>query len=305
MNQKTPDVLTDPEDLKKLALLEFRLATNPDFRKRLEKEIGISVVLNSYEVQARSKPPVENISDDQFIEMVKAGKIPVKFIDQIPFEPTAFLNQPPEKRQELADKFFKGEITFAQLSDLTIEMAEVLLQMGQMMLQNGKYDEASKFFLYLVMANPYSYLAHLHLGTTLMLMSRLDDAIFELNLANGLEPDNLFVLVNRAEVYIRSGEVVKAFEDLKRAAELGLEGSDPIQIRGKAMAIATATAVQKLLELQKQGIDITKIDFANDFDSNGNYTAKSRRAETIQTLKQADDVVPLEFPPKKNSSDKK
>ena len=96
----------------------------------------------------------------------------------------------------------------------------------------------------LVIGNPYDAYLHALLGTIYAREDNEEDAVEEFSISLGLDPENVDALVARGELFLRHGEFEDAMEDLNKAIELDPENGHPSTLRARALAAATASALQ-------------------------------------------------------------
>lgn len=185
----------------------------------------------------------ELLSEQELIDMARRGEIEVDEIDQPKISDTF--------TAENYLKFIKGEITWAQLEGMTIDEAYAIAEVGYTFLEQGKLDEARTLIEGLVIGNPYDAYLHSLLGAIYAREGNEEDAVEEFSIALGLDPDNIDALVARGELFLRHGVFDDAMDDLKRAIELDPEGEHPPTLRARALAHATASAFQAVIENSK------------------------------------------------------
>jgi len=144
------------------------------------------------------------------------------------------------------EKFMTGEITWGQLQGVTMEQAYAIAELGYGLYKAGKFHDAQKVFEGLIICNPYDSYFHNMLGAVYQQLDLKDEALQSYTHAIGLDEENLHAWVNRAELYLQSGDFDKALDDLRRAIELDPEGKDAASLRARALAMATANAVEAL-----------------------------------------------------------
>lgn len=147
------------------------------------------------------------------------------------------------------EKFILGEITWAQLQGMTMDEAYNIAEYAYGLYQEGKYHDARTVFEGLVICNPYDAYFHNMLGAVYQQLDMKDEAAEEYTLAIELDSDNLHARVNRGELLLQNGEFDKALDDLKTAIELDPEGRDAAGVRARALAMATANAMEALQKL--------------------------------------------------------
>ncbi len=174
-------------------------------------------------------------SQDELVDMLKSGELQNTFT------------------QENLTKFVLGQITWAELTGLTMQDAYSFAEVAYNLFEQGKYDQAQTIVEGLVISNPYDGYFHSLLGSIYGRKGMHEEAQEEYSIAIELDDKNLAAHVNRAEILLQSGEIIKALEDLKRAVELDPKGEKPFGIRARALAQATASVLDEAL--REKGID--------------------------------------------------
>lgn len=151
------------------------------------------------------------------------------------------------------EKFILGEITWAELQGMTVKDAYAFAEYGYRQFKEGRYHEAGQIFEALVVCNPYDAYFHTMLGACLQMIDEKDAAIDEYTSAVELDDHQLQAYVNRGELLLQKGQFEAALKDLKRATELDPTGQDPAAVRARALAAATAQAINDLADfIEKQ-----------------------------------------------------
>ncbi len=150
---------------------------------------------------------------------------------------------------ENLEKFILGDITWAQLQGMTMDEAYNIAEYAYGLYQEGKYHDARTVFEGLVICNPYDAYFHNMLGAVYQQLDMKDEAAEEYTLAIELDSDNLHARVNRGELLLQNGEFDRALDDLKKAIELDPDGRDAAGVRARALAMATANAMEALQKL--------------------------------------------------------
>jgi tetratricopeptide (TPR) repeat protein len=164
---------------------------------------------------------------------------------------------PPNFTQDNLVKFVVGEITWAELTGLTMQEAYSFAEIAYNLFEQGKYDQAQTIVEGLVISNPYDGYFHGLLGAIYGRKGMHEEAQEEYTIAIDLDPTNLSAFVNRAEIFLQHGEIEKALKDLKRAIELDPKGEKPFGVRARALAAATASVLEEALK--QSGVDIEKV----------------------------------------------
>jgi tetratricopeptide (TPR) repeat protein len=154
-------------------------------------------------------------------------------------------------------KFVVGEITWAELTGLTMQEAYSFAEVAYNLFEQGKYDQAQTIVEGLVISNPYDGYFHGLLGAIYGRKGMHEEAQEEYTIAIDLDPTNLSAHVNRAEIFLQHGEIEKALKDLKKAIELDPKGEKPFGVRARALAAATASVLEEALK--QSGVDIEQV----------------------------------------------
>jgi tetratricopeptide (TPR) repeat protein len=177
-------------------------------------------------------------SQDDLREMMKEGEVPASFT------------------QDNLVKFVVGEITWAELTGLTMQEAYSFAEIAYNLFEQGKYDQAQTIVEGLVISNPYDGYFHGLLGAIYGRKGMHEEAQEEYTIALDLDPTNLSAYVNRAEIFLQHGDIEKALKDLKKAIELDPKGEKPFGVRARALAAATASILEEALK--QSGVDVEK-----------------------------------------------
>jgi tetratricopeptide (TPR) repeat protein len=172
---------------------------------------------------------------DELSEMLKSGDVTNTFT------------------QEGLTKFVLGEITWSELTGLTMQDAYAFAEVAYNLFEQGKYDNAQTIVEGLVISNPYDGYFHSLLGSIYGRKGMHEEALEEYSIAIELDDKNLAAYVNRAEVLLQHGEIIKALEDLKVAVDLDPRGEKPFGIRARALAQATASILEEAM--REKGMD--------------------------------------------------
>jgi tetratricopeptide (TPR) repeat protein len=176
-------------------------------------------------------------SGDEVLAMMQAGEIAT-----------------PNFSDENLTKFVLGEITWAELTGLTMQDAYAFAEIAYNLFEQGKYDQAQTIVEGLVISNPYDGYFHSLLGSIYGRKGMHEEAQEEYSIAIELNPKDLASHVNRAEILLQHGEIEKALLDLKHAVELDPKGDQPFGIRARALAQATASVLEEAM--RDKGIDV-------------------------------------------------
>jgi len=142
-------------------------------------------------------------------------------------------------------KFVRGEITLAQLENMSREKLYDFAELGYSLFQSGKLEEATRIFEGLVTYNPYDAYFHSALGAIYQKQKLYDQAIKQYDLAIKLNPKDICSLTNRGETYLILGKIKEAAADLKVAVSLDPQQKDPWAMRSRALITAIQSALGK------------------------------------------------------------
>lgn len=193
-----------------------------------------------------------DMSDDDMMAMLDEegeGTVSVQYEDEID-----------NFSEERIKQFVMGEITWAQLEGISMEQAYAFASLAYTMFEQGKYAEAQKIFEGLVISNPYDGYFHAMLGSIYARQEMHEEAVVEFTISAELEPGNIQVYVNRAEILLQHGEFEYAMEDLKAAIDLDPEGQDPSGLRARALAAATAGLIEEVLAKKREAGETVEDD---------------------------------------------
>lgn len=179
-------------------------------------------------------------TQDELLQMMEGGEI-----------------QTPNFSEENLTKFVLGEITWAELTGLTMQDAYAFAEIAFNLFEQGKYDQAQTIVEGLVISNPYDGYFHSLLGSIYGRKGMHEEAQEEYSIALELNPNDLASHVNRAEILLQHGEIEKALMDLKHAVELDPKGEQPFGIRARALAQATASVLEEAM--REKGLDVEKL----------------------------------------------
>lgn len=193
---------------------------------------------------AATKDGIAALDLDELDEKIEKGEIELPSRKEPDIEDTY--------TPENVEKFILGEITWAQLQGMTMDEAYNIAEYGYGLYQEGKYHDARTVFEGLVICNPYDAYFHNMLGAIYQQLDMKEEASEEYTIAIELDGDNLHAHVNRGELLLQNGEFDKALDDLKAAIELDPEGRDAAGVRARALAMATANAMEALQKVIAQ-----------------------------------------------------
>ena len=145
---------------------------------------------------------------------------------------------------ERITRYLKGEISLQELQGVTSREMMELASTGYSLLNQGQSAKALAIFEGLAAMAPKIAWFQTAIGVVHMGADRLDAARAALDKAVALDAANLAARVNRGEVLLRQGELVKAAQDFKKAIQLDPKGEDPLTRRAQALAAAALRQIE-------------------------------------------------------------
>ncbi len=161
------------------------------------------------------------------------------------------------------------EATFQDFFNLSDDVLLAWANQGYLFYKQGKYEEAEVIFKGLVTLNPKVAYYHTALGSLYEAQERYDEAVEEFNKALEIDENDICALVNRGEISLRKGDVLKAADDFKKGIELDEANMakqkeageqptpDPAAQRARALSVVTYEVLKeieaKVKEAQEKG----------------------------------------------------
>jgi tetratricopeptide (TPR) repeat protein len=146
------------------------------------------------------------------------------------------------RKQEVQEKLATGQITIAEAVGISQEQLYAIAQRGYQLLNSGKLEEARQIYAGLVAANPYDSVFHCHLGAVYMRMGEIDKAFDEFDASLRFNIANVDAYAGRGEIYLQKGEIKKGIEDLRKALENDPNGEHPATLRARALLLSLRQA---------------------------------------------------------------
>jgi tetratricopeptide (TPR) repeat protein len=137
--------------------------------------------------------------------------------------------------QERVDRWLKGQLTSAELYEISPPLFKALAEYGCLLYEQGKYETARVVFEALATINSADPNVHKFLGSIYQIQKKWDAAYYHYTQSLRLSPDDLFVLVNRGESLIHLQRPREAAEDLKRTIQLDPQGHHPAGRRARVL----------------------------------------------------------------------
>lgn len=139
----------------------------------------------------------------------------------------------------------ENKITWAEALGISRSEAYGMAEQAQRFLDIGQVDRARGIIEGLVALNPKDAYFHAFLGALRGQKGDDDGALESYSNAIRLDGKNLAARVNRAELYLKRGELEQAIDDLVAATKIDPQGSTPLGKRALSLARATAAALHQ------------------------------------------------------------
>ena len=188
--------------------------------------------------------PIDQLDLDDLDEAIDRGEIKFPELKEPDISDTMTLKN--------LEKFLMGEITFAQFQGITMDEAYAIAEHGYSLFQSGRYHDSREVFEALAIVNPYDAYFHNMLGAIYHQLDMTEEALEEYDIAIDLDQEHLHAYVNRGEMRLEKGEFEGALADLRKAIELDPDGNDEAGVRARALAMATAKALQAVQQAMKE-----------------------------------------------------
>lgn len=132
-------------------------------------------------------------------------------------------NMPAEEIEAASKKFMrymKGEISWAELMNLTPETLLAMADFGYQQFKLARYTDAERVFKVLTVLDWNNSYYHSMMGSILQRQKRFGEAIAEYNEAISLNPYDIVSYTHRGEIYLLHGLTGEAKTDLEKALSL-------------------------------------------------------------------------------------
>ena len=140
-----------------------------------------------------------------------------------------------------------GELTFAEAMGLTRTEAYGIAFAAHRLFEHGQNARAKGILEGLMVTNPKDAYFPGLLGAIYGREGKEDDALRLYTLSAQLDPKNLTVRVNRADLLLRRGDLAAALDDLVAATRIDPKGKTALGKRALALARTTSAALHTLL----------------------------------------------------------
>lgn len=135
---------------------------------------------------------------------------------------------------------------------ISSKQTAVLITIGFRLYQQGRLNSARKIFDGLSVLTPKNSYVFGILGSIDQKQKRFDNAIRRYSDALEVTPENLNVLTNRAECFLKVGKIQAAAADLKKVIELDKDRTHPAANRSRLLVHAVHNALQIV---KQKGLD--------------------------------------------------
>jgi tetratricopeptide (TPR) repeat protein len=144
------------------------------------------------------------------------------------------------------EQYRKGELKFTQIFELNGARMAAVLACGHNFFSEGRLEEARRIFEGLAVIDPkFSYI-HTMLGAIYQKLEKHDVAILRYSLALKLAPNDITALTNRAEIYLTTGKILEAAEDLEKVLAIDPTQKSAVSKRARMLSALAAEALQKV-----------------------------------------------------------
>lgn len=155
---------------------------------------------------------------------------------------------PDEARFRTLAAIAAKQTTWAEALGITRSEAYGMAEQAQRFLDIGQVDRARAIVEGLVELNPNDGYFHAFLGALRGQKGDDEGALASYSNAIRLDDKNLAARLNRAELYLKRGELEQAIDDLVAATKLDPQGATPLGKRAFSLARATAAALHQAFE---------------------------------------------------------
>lgn len=144
-----------------------------------------------------------------------------------------------------------GELTFAEAMGLTRTEAYGIAFAAHRLFEHGQTARAKGILEGLMITNPKDAYFPGLLGAIYGREGKDDEALRLYTLSATLDPRNLTVRVNRADLLLRRGDLAAALDDLVAATRIDPKGKTALGKRALALARTTSAALHTLLKTKR------------------------------------------------------
>jgi tetratricopeptide (TPR) repeat protein len=151
-----------------------------------------------------------------------------------------------ELQEEKIEKFSNGEITLAEVINMTPRQEAALISLGYTFYSNGRFDDATKILEGLAMINSNLPYVCVLLGSIYQKKKDYEKAIEQYTRALTLDSHDIYCFANRGEILLRLGRFQEATSDLMKAIEADNDKKHPAANRARVLLALTQDAVKAL-----------------------------------------------------------
>lgn len=129
------------------------------------------------------------------------------------------LNRQADETEKLLSQFTEGLFSDEQLSNFSLsqEAQTALYSQAYHLYENGKYQEAKRFFHFLTIVNPYEKSFWIGLGASYQMLKDYARAIEFYSVAAVQDQNNPYVHLHAADCFFALGQMDQAFQALDSA----------------------------------------------------------------------------------------
>jgi tetratricopeptide (TPR) repeat protein len=136
---------------------------------------------------------------------------------------------------EKIEKFGNGEITLAEVMNVTPRQKAALLSLGYTFYSQGRLEDAARILEGLITLDGGMSYAFALLGSIYQKKENYDAAIDRYTRTLMLAPDDTYCLANRGEILLRLGKLQEALTDLVKAMETDPDKKHPAANRARLL----------------------------------------------------------------------
>lgn len=128
---------------------------------------------------------------------------------------------------------------------ITASQLASAIRFANLLIAQGLYPRAENLLLRLVLLDPENPYVRALLGSLQQKQNQPDKAITNYSRAIAIYPEDMNSLVNRGELYLRTGQLEKAAADLTKAIQLDTNGKHPSALRARLLVSMALSALYK------------------------------------------------------------
>jgi tetratricopeptide (TPR) repeat protein len=157
-------------------------------------------------------------------------------------------------QEEKLDKFVKGEITLAEVINVTPRQQAALVSLGYTFYSQGRLKDAAKILEgFTLLDDNISYVFAL-LGSIYQKEEDYEAAIEQYTKALILDPHDVYCLANRGEIFLRQGKFKEASTDLLKAMDSDPHKKHPAANRARLLLALAYDAVKAVNTVQSGSV---------------------------------------------------